>query len=76
MYGDPNTLISSPVQLGSSLTQYYNDYVSGNQGSDTLGASTVLLRSIVFPVAVLFVVVVIGIIIRVFFASAVIGLAK
>ena len=70
MYGNPSTLASGPVSLGSlAVNEVYNDYVSRSSSLDRLGVVPVLLRGTVVPVAVLFAVIVCSWLIKTFVAA-------
>jgi hypothetical protein len=59
MYGDPDTLVSGPVRVGNAKwEEQYDSYVSGASSSDKISLGPKLLRACVFPVAVLFFIIV------------------
>jgi hypothetical protein len=54
MYGDPETMKSDVVEVGNKdWADKYNRYVNGSASVDAIGLAPKLLRSAVFPNAVL-----------------------
>ncbi len=74
MYGNPSLMAAGPVQVGSpSLRSKYQAWVQGRSNVDKIGLGPKLLRSNVFPVAVLFFVVLFTKLVRKFVAGPILA---
>jgi hypothetical protein len=77
MYGDPETLVSGPVKVGNKeWEREYQDAISGRKQLDSIGLGKRLGRANVFPLAVLFFLIVLHKLIVTFVAGPIIALIK
>ena len=77
MYGNSDLLVSGPVKVGNSAWEdKYQTWVDKGSGVDKIGLGPKLLRANVFPIALLFFIIVLVKLMRKFVAGPILALIR